>query len=84
MQIHNIAAFTLHIIPLMYLWERMIRVHTKSYWIRLPSRTLPLLVVWLLAVLFPFYGNISSVYGSITGFFVSHVFPGVGFLWFYR
>ena len=84
LQIHNIAAFTLHIIPLMYIWERLIGTHTKPEWIRLPSRLPPLLAVWLLALLFPFYGNITSTYGSITGFLVSHVFPGISFLWFYR
>ena len=83
-QIHNIAAFTLHIIPLMYLWERLIGVHEKPNRIRLPWRTVPLLLVWLLAVMLPFYGNVSSVYSSITGFLVTHVFPGLAFSWFYR
>ena len=53
-QVHNIAAFTLHIIPLMYLWERAIGVHEKPNWIRLPLRTFPLLIVWFFAIAFPF------------------------------
>ncbi|KAK9810983.1 hypothetical protein WJX73_003275 [Symbiochloris irregularis] len=84
MLIHNIAAFTLHVLPLMFLWERMLGVHEKSNWVRLPLRTFPLMLIWALAILFPFYGNVSSTYTSVTGFFVSHIFPGIGFWWFYR
>lgn len=37
------------------MWEKALRIHNKSYWIRLPLR-LPLSgAVWLVAVAFPFY-----------------------------
>jgi len=42
-----------------YMGEKALRIHNKSYWIRLPLR-LPLSgAVWLVAVAFPFYVRVS-------------------------
>lgn len=38
--IHNISAFTLHANPLLYMWERLIHTHHRTWYIRLPSRLL--------------------------------------------
>ena len=38
MLFHNIGAFTLHTNPLLYMWEKGIRVHHRPWWIRIPSR----------------------------------------------
>ena len=38
MLVHNIAAFTLHVQPLMFIWERIIHTQKLPYYFRLPSR----------------------------------------------
>ena len=45
-------------------WEKLIHTHTKANWIRLPSRLPVALVIWLLALLFPFYDTINSIMGA--------------------
>ena len=36
MVIHQFVAYALYVTPVM--WEKLVGTHTKSYWIRLPSR----------------------------------------------
>ena len=38
MLIHNAAAFTLHVQPLMFIWERIIHTQKLPFYLRLPSR----------------------------------------------
>ena len=45
-------------------WEKLIHTHTKPDWIRLPSRLPVALLIWLLALLFPFYDTINSIMGA--------------------
>ena len=45
-------------------WEKLIHTHSKPNWIRLPSRLPVALLIWLLALLFPFYDTINSIMGA--------------------
>lgn len=55
MVIHQLAAFAYYVTPVMYMWERLIRTHNKPWYIRLPSRLPVSLVIWFIAMAFPFY-----------------------------
>ena len=59
MIIHQLAAFAYYVTPVMYMWERLIRTHNQPWYIRLPSRLPVSLVIWLIAMAFPFYGAIN-------------------------
>jgi auxin influx carrier (AUX1 LAX family) len=38
MLVHQAIAFALYFMPLCFIWEKIIGVHTKSKWIRIPAR----------------------------------------------
>ena len=38
MLIHQAIAFSLYFLPLCYIWEKLIGVHTKPLWVRIPLR----------------------------------------------
>ncbi|KAK9817815.1 hypothetical protein WJX72_002659 [[Myrmecia] bisecta] len=83
MLIHNIAAFTVHTAPLMYIWERFVGTHTSRNLIRLPSRTPVVALLWLIAVAIPFYGTLNSLVGSFSPF-LQFVAPALAYNWYYR
>uniref|UniRef100_A0A383WBV8 Amino acid transporter transmembrane domain-containing protein n=1 Tax=Tetradesmus obliquus TaxID=3088 RepID=A0A383WBV8_TETOB len=57
MVIHQWVAFALYCTPLLYMWEKLIGTHTRPWFIRLPSRLPIVLLIYFLAVAFPFYGQ---------------------------
>lgn len=65
-------------------WEKLIHTHTKSLWIRLPSRLPVWGLIYLLALMFPFYGVINSVIGAITSPAIAFIFPALAWSWVYR
>ena len=38
MIIHQFVAYALYVTPVFFMWEKLVRTHTKSYWVKLPSR----------------------------------------------
>ena len=38
MVIHQFVAYALYVTPVFFMWEKLVRTHHSSYWIRLPSR----------------------------------------------
>ena len=50
---------------LAYIWEKIWRIHTKPWYIRIPVRLPPAGFIWFLAILCPFYGPIKSLYSSL-------------------
>ncbi len=66
------------------MWEKLLRIHQKPLYVRLPLR-LPLSgAVWLIAVAFPFYNLINSILGAFTSSFETYIIPAVMFNWVYR
>ena len=64
--------------------ERIIRTHNQPWYIRLPSRIPISLLIWLLAMAFPFYGAINSLMASIAVPFTAFALPCAVFIWIYR
>ncbi|EIE20383.1 hypothetical protein COCSUDRAFT_30594 [Coccomyxa subellipsoidea C-169] len=75
MLIHQIVAYALYVTPIFFMWEKLIGTHEKPNWIRLPSRLPVALVLWFIAIAFPFYGLINSIIGALTGSMVSFILP---------
>jgi auxin influx carrier (AUX1 LAX family) len=84
MNIHQYIAFALYGTSLAYIWEKLWRVHTKPWYIRVPIR-LPLAgFIWFLAILCPFYGPINSLYASLAIPFLGFVVPSMCMLTFFK
>jgi auxin influx carrier (AUX1 LAX family) len=74
---HEFVAFGLFCGPLFFLWEKLLKIENKSYWLKSFSR---LIVVWfvvLVSVAFPFFGVINSVLGAFTTTFGSFIIPAL-------
>lgn len=84
MVIHQFVAYALYVTPVFFMWEKLVGTHTKSYWIRLPSRIPVSLFVWFIALLIPFYNTINAIMGSFGNSFTAFVFPTGAYLWVYR
>lgn len=83
MIIHQFITWALFVTPLLYMWEKAIRTHTKPYWIRLPSRLPIALLIWFIAVLLPFYSLVNSFFASLIGPFIGFVIPCGLYNWYY-
>jgi auxin influx carrier (AUX1 LAX family) len=84
MNIHQFIAFAIYGTSLAYIWEKLWRVHTKPWYIRVPIR-LPLAgFIWFLAILCPFYGPINSLYASLAIPFLGFVVPSMCMLTFFK
>lgn len=84
MLMHQLVAFCLYSAPLYYMWEKLLHVHSKSLWLRIPLRLPVALFVWFLAIAFPFYGNINSIIGAINSPAIALIFPCLAYSWVYR
>ncbi|CAL5229390.1 g12708 [Coccomyxa viridis] len=84
MVIHECIAYAIYITPVFFMWEKLIGTHYKPNWIRLPSRLPVAFVVWLIALLFPFYDTINAIMGAFGNGFTAFVFPAAYHMWVYR
>lgn len=79
MTLHQAVAFGLFAGPLFHMFEKMIHIHDKPFWIRALAR-LPLCgVMLLLAVAFPFFGAVNAVLGAFTSSFGTYIIPVVAY-----
>jgi auxin influx carrier (AUX1 LAX family) len=83
MLIHQIVAYALYVTPIFFAWEKLIGTHEKPAWIRLPSRLPVALLLWLIALAFPFYGLINSIIGALTASMVSFILPAFAYNLYY-
>ncbi|WIA10991.1 hypothetical protein OEZ85_011148 [Tetradesmus obliquus] len=79
MVIHQWVAFALYCTPLLYMWEKLIGTHTRPWFIRLPSRLPIVLLIYFLAVAFPFYGSINSLIGALSVPATAFVLPALAY-----
>lgn len=83
MLIHQIVAYALYVTPIFFMWEKLIGTHEKPNWIKLPSRLPVALLLWFIALAFPFYGLVNSIIGALTGSMVSFILPCFAYNMFY-
>lgn len=84
MLMHQMVAFALYSGPLYYMWEKLIGTHHKPYWVRCPTRLPVALLVWVIALAFPFYGTMNAVIGALTSPAIAFIFPCLAYAWIYR
>lgn len=70
--------------PLYFLWEKLLGTHQARYIVRVGSRIPVVLVIWFLAVAFPFFGPINSILGALTTTFATYLLPVTLYLITYR
>ncbi|KAJ7298168.1 hypothetical protein O6H91_Y013100 [Diphasiastrum complanatum] len=76
MLIHQITEFSLLSLPVHFVWEKALGVHhSKHFTIRTVSRIPVVLVIWLIAVMVPLLGPISSVVGSLSVTSTVYIIP---------
>lgn len=79
MSLHQAVAFGLFAGPLFHMWEKLVKIHAKPFWIRAFAR-LPLCgFMLLLAVAFPFFGAINAVLGAFTTSFGTYIIPCIAY-----
>ena len=78
------VAFGLFVTPLYFLWEKLIGTHQSHYLVRVSSRIPVVLVIWFLAVAFPYFGPINSILGALTTTFATYLLPVILYLITYR
>ena len=76
---HQCVAFGLFITPLYFVWEKLIGTHHAKYRTKVLSRVPVVLLVWLLATAFPFFGPVNSLLGAFTTTFSTYLVPCVAF-----
>ena len=77
MIIHAYVAFGLFCGSLFKIWEKMLKIDHKGYWLKSFSRIPVVGFVLLIAVMFPFFGVINSVLGAFSTTFGSYIIPAL-------
>lgn len=87
MVLHQVIVFALFAFPLYFMAEKAVGVHEgaplwKRYLVRLPIG----LLLWLVALAFPFFGVINEVLGAFTTSFETYIIPPLVYniLYFHR
>ncbi|XP_028757487.1 auxin transporter-like protein 3 [Neltuma alba] len=78
MLIHQFITFGFACTRLYFVWEKFIGVHeTKSVVKRAMARLPVVIPIWFLAIIFPFFGPINSVVGSLLVSFTVYIIPAL-------
>lgn len=73
------VAFGLYVMPLNFMWEKVCGVHQSHYLKRVACRVPIGLLLWLLALMFPFFGPLNSMIGSMFMSFSVFIIPCVAY-----
>ncbi|KAF6262602.1 transmembrane amino acid transporter protein-domain-containing protein [Scenedesmus sp. NREL 46B-D3] len=84
MVVDQLTAFGLFVHPLCILWEKLLRVHYKPNWIKLPSRIPVALFVWFIALAIPFFGVVNDLLGAFCVTFETFILPPLAFNLYYQ
>lgn len=75
MVIHEFVAFGLFVGSLYHIWEKILHIEGKAYWLRVLSRFVVVGLVLLIATAMPYFGIINSVLGAFVSTFGSFILP---------
>ncbi|GLJ38158.1 hypothetical protein SUGI_0776840 [Cryptomeria japonica] len=84
MIIHQAVAFGMYVMPLNFMWEKVIGVHSSKYLIRVISRLPVSILLWFLALLVPFFGPLNSMIGSVIMSFSVFIIPCFAYIRVFR
>ncbi len=74
------VAFGLYIMPLNFMWEKLWGVHQSPYLVRVLVRFPVVLLLWFLALAFPFFGPLNSLIGSPFMSFSTFIIPSIAYI----
>jgi len=74
------VAFGLYMMPLNFMWEKLLGVHQSPYIYRVLARLPVGLLLWLLALAFPFFGPLNSMIGALFMSFSTFIIPCVAYI----
>lgn len=80
MIVHQAVAFGLYVMPLNFMWEKLLHVHKARYIVRVICRLPVALLLWFLALLIPFFGPLNSMIGAFIMSFSVFIIPCVAYL----
>ncbi|KAJ7526716.1 hypothetical protein O6H91_16G019600 [Diphasiastrum complanatum] len=80
MIVHQAVAFGLYIMPLNFMWEKLLGIHQSIYILRVIARIPVALLLWFLALLLPFFGPLNSLIGSFIMSFSVYIIPCIAYL----
>ncbi|KAG0613864.1 hypothetical protein M758_6G134900 [Ceratodon purpureus] len=80
MIMHQAVAFGLFSMPLMLFWEKLLGLHYSHYLVRTACRVPVALLLWLLALAFPFFGPLNSMIGALFMSFSVFIVPCVAYI----
>jgi auxin influx carrier (AUX1 LAX family) len=80
MIMHQAVAFGLYIMPLNFMWEKLWGVHQSPYLVRVLVRLPVVLLLWFLALAFPFFGPLNSLIGSLFMSFSTFIIPSIAYI----
>ena len=66
MVLHQVIVFGLFSFPIYFMVEKALKVHDGPYWKRVAARLPVALLLWLIALAFPFFGVINDLLGAFT------------------
>ncbi|PSC69121.1 auxin transporter 1 [Micractinium conductrix] len=75
MVLHQVIVFGLFAFPIFYMAEKAVGVHTGAHWKRVLTRLPISLLLWLIALAFPFFGVINDLLGAFTTTFETFIIP---------
>lgn len=81
---HQAIAFGLYVMPLNFMWEKLLHVHQSHYLVRIVARIPVAILLWFLALMFPFFGPLNSVIGSFIMSFSVYIIPCAAYLIVFR
>ena len=77
-------AFGLYIMPLNFMWEKLLGIHEGHYLLRVVARVPIACVLWFLALLVPFFGPLNSLIGAFIMSFSVYIIPCVAYLMVFK
>ncbi|KAG0576859.1 hypothetical protein M758_UG060600 [Ceratodon purpureus] len=76
MIIHQFVTVGFAVTPLYFVWEKILGVHQENNMLLRASCRVPIiLLIWFLAIAFPFFGSINSVLGCLLVTFSVYIIP---------
>eukprot|EP00884_Botryococcus_braunii_P009610 jgi/Botrbrau1/18650/Bobra.0367s0086.1 len=81
---HQVMVFGLVCLPIFFIAEKALGIHLKPIWIRYTVRIPIALLIYFIAIAFPFYSAINAVFSALGTPAVSFVIPCLAYNWIYR
>ncbi|KAJ7540023.1 hypothetical protein O6H91_11G119100 [Diphasiastrum complanatum] len=84
MLMHEFIQFSFCSLPIHLVWEKLLGLHhSRHFYIRAIARIPIVLFLWLISLMFPFFGTINSVVGSLLVSAAVYIIPCLAHMTYY-